>query len=189
VGVYYRERKELINPKLRALEKKKKITKPPAFARAPKTNQIINFGARPVQSIRVFCACAQNQSCNQLWGALTLITRQHAAPSPLFIAWGSSPSSFVYQLTTFPSLLSRQGPTHPSTPFVHGGLGVRPLASVWTFGDNASSQTEVRIKHVFTSVPEFPWLWRKPHSKFSVFQSGQVEECGHAVLACLLSCL
>jgi hypothetical protein len=66
--VYYRERKELINPKLRALEKKKKITKPPAFALAPKTNQIINFGARPVQSIRVFCACTQNQSRNQLWG-------------------------------------------------------------------------------------------------------------------------
>ena len=118
MGVYYRKRKELINPKLRALEKKKKITKPPAFALAPKTNQIINFGARPVQSIRVFCACAQNQSCNQLWGALTLITRQHAAPSPLFIAWGSPPSSFVYQLTNSPFLLSRQGPTHPSTPFV-----------------------------------------------------------------------
>ena len=117
VLVYYRELKELINPQLRALEKKKKITKPPAFARAPKTNQIINFGARPVQSIRVFCACAQNQSSNQLWGALTLITRQHAAPSPLFIAWGSPPSSFVYQLTTSPSLLSRQGPTHPFNPF------------------------------------------------------------------------
>jgi hypothetical protein len=189
VGVYYRERKELINPKLRALEKKKKITKPPAFARAPKTNQIINFGARPVQSIRVFCACAQNQSCNQLWGALTLITRQHAAPSPLFIAWGSPPSSFVYQLTTSPSLLSRQGPTHPSTPFVHGGLGVRPLASVWTFGDNAGRQTEVWIKHVFISVHKFQWLWRKLHSKFSVFQCGQVERCRHAVLACPPGCL
>jgi hypothetical protein len=139
--LYYREQKELINPQLRALEKKKKITKPPAFARAPKTNQIINFGARPVQSIRVFCACARNQSSNQLWGALTLITRQHAAPSPLFIAWGSPPSSFVYQQTTSPSLLSRQGPTHPSTPFAHGGLGVQPLASVWTFGDNLSAFT------------------------------------------------
>ncbi len=169
--------------------RRKKITKPPTFAHEPKTNQIINFGARPVQLIRVFCACAQNQSSNQLWGALTLITRQHAAPSPLFIAWGSSPSSFVYQLTTSPSLLSRQGPTHPSTPFVHGGLGVRPLASVWTFGDNAGRQTEVWIKHVFISVHKFQWLWRKLHSKFSVFQFGQVERCRDAVLACPPGCL
>jgi hypothetical protein len=67
--LYYRERKELINPQLRALKKKKKITKPTAFACAPKTNQIIEsgvrplqsrrqLGARPVQSIRVFCARA-----------------------------------------------------------------------------------------------------------------------------------
>jgi hypothetical protein len=52
---------------------------------------------------------------------------------------------------------------------------VRPLASVWTFGDNAGRQTEVWIKHVFISVHKFQWLWRKPHSKFSVFQCGQVE--------------
>ncbi len=45
--------------------------------------------------------------------------------------------------------------THPSTPFMYGGLGVQPLASMWTFRDNAGNQTEVRIKHVFTSVQQF----------------------------------
>ena len=39
--------------------KRRKIIKPPTFARAPKTTQVINFWARPVQSIRVFCAGAQ----------------------------------------------------------------------------------------------------------------------------------
>ncbi len=144
------------------------------------TPRSINQGilcARPLLSIRPFGAGSLQPN------------RQHAAPSPLFIAWGSSPSSFVYQLTTFPSLLSRQGPTPPSTPFVHGGLGVQPLASVWTFGDIAGSQTEVRIKHVFISVHKFQRLWRKLHSKFSVFQWGQVERCRHAVLACLPGCL
>jgi hypothetical protein len=45
--VYYRERKEFINPQLQALKKKEEITKPPAFGRAPKTNQVSNSGARP----------------------------------------------------------------------------------------------------------------------------------------------
>ncbi len=54
---------------------------------------------------------------------------------------------------------------HPSTHLGHGGLGVRPLASVWTFGDHPGRHTEVRIKHGFTSVPESSWLWRKLHQK------------------------
>jgi len=47
---------------------------------------------------------------------------------------------------------------------------VRPLASVWTFGDHPSRHTEVRIKHDFTSVPESSWLWRKLHQKVQLFQ-------------------
>ncbi len=42
---------------------------------------------------------------------------------------------------------------------------------VWTFGDNAGGQTEVKIKRVFMADHELPRLWRKPHSKFSVFDS------------------
>ncbi len=56
-------------------------------------------------------------------------------------------------------------PTHPSTHLGHGGLGVQPLASVRTFGDHPGRHTEVRIKHDFTSVPEYSWLWRKLHQK------------------------
>ncbi len=60
--------------------------------------------------------------------------------------------------------------THPSTPLGYGILGVRPLASVWTFGDHPGSHTEVRIKQDFTSVPESSWLWRKLHQKVQLFQ-------------------
>jgi hypothetical protein len=52
-------------------------------------------------------------------------------------------------------------------------------------GDNAGGLTEVRIKHVFTAVHEFQRLWRKLHSKFSVFQCDQVEKCRLVVKACL----
>jgi hypothetical protein len=51
--------------------------------------------------------------------------------------------------------------THPG----HGGLGVRPLASVWTVGDYPGRHTEVRIRQDFTSVPESSWLRRKLHRK------------------------
>ncbi len=42
---------------------------------------------------------------------------------------------------------------------------MRPLASLWTFGDHPGRHTEVRIKHDFTSVPESSWLWKKLHQK------------------------
>jgi len=142
-----------------------------SFVRAPKTNQEINFGAPPVQSIKIFCARAQNQSSNQLWGALTLITRQPAAPSPFLCVHSCGPLSPL-------SLLGQQGPTHPSTPFVCSVLGCSLVASVWTFGDNAGDQTEVKIKHVFTAVHEFPWLKRKMHSKVQRVSVSQVEEAG-----------
>jgi hypothetical protein len=57
------------------------------------------------------------------------------------------------------------GTTYPSTHLGHVGLGVRPLASVWTVGDHPGRHTEVRIKQDFTSVPESSWLWRKLYRK------------------------
>jgi len=45
------------------------------------------------------------------------------------------------------------------------GLGVRPLASVWTVGDYPGHHTEVRIRQDFTSVPESSWLRRELHRK------------------------
>ncbi len=60
--------------------------------------------------------------------------------------------------------------THPSAHLGHGSLGVRPLASLWTFGDHPGRHTEVRFKHDFTSVPESSWLWRKLHQKVHLFQ-------------------
>ena len=47
----------------------------------------------------------------------------------------------------------------------HDGLGVRPLASVWTVGDYPGHHTEVRIRQDFTSVPESSWLRRELHRK------------------------
>jgi hypothetical protein len=51
---------------------------------------------------------------------------------------------------------------------------MRPLGSVWTFGDHPGSQTEVRIKQDFTSVPESSWLWRKLHQKVSAWGWGML---------------
>jgi len=67
--------------------------------------------------------------------------------------------------------------TCPSTHLGHGGLSVRPLASVWTLGDYPGRHTEVRIKHDFTSVPESSWLRRKLHQKFSYFSVGVWAGC------------
>jgi hypothetical protein len=87
-------------------------------------------------------------------------------PPPPHIAWGSL-SLFVClpDLSSLPPHQGQQRYTHPSTHLGYGGLGVRPLASVWTFGDHPGSHTEVRIKHDFTS-----WLWRKLHQKVQLFQ-------------------
>jgi hypothetical protein len=87
------------------------------------------------------------------------------------------------------TLSSRQGPSYPSTPLVHSGLGCGLWPRNRRFGDNAGGQTELKTKRVFTPVREFPRLLRKPYSKFSVFQCGQVKKCRHAVLACLPGCL
>ena len=59
----------------------------------------------------------------------------------------------------------------------HGGLGVRPLASVWTVGDYPGRHTEVRIKQDFTSVPESSWLRRELHRK--VQQTHPSTHLGH----------
>ncbi len=79
------------------------------------------------------------------------------------------------------SHLGQQGPRYPSTAFVYSGLGCGLVATVRTFGDNAGGQTQVKNKCVFTAVREFPRLWRKTHSKFSVFQCGQVGGCRHGL--------
>ena len=70
--------------------------------------------------------------------------------------------------------------THPSTHLGHGGLGVQPLASVWTVGDHPGLHTEVRIKQDFTSVPESSWLRRKLHRK--VQQTHTPPHLGHGGL-------
>jgi hypothetical protein len=85
------------------------------------------------------------------------------------IAWGSL-SLFVHTADPPSPLRPRpEGPSYPSTPLGYGGLGVQPLASVWAFGDHPGSQTEVRIKQDFTSVPESSWLHCKKW--FAIFPS------------------
>jgi hypothetical protein len=71
-----------------------------------------------------------------------------------------------------PPYQGHRGTTHSSPKsrqkehtWGHDGLGVRPLASVWTVGDYPGRHTEVRIKQDFTSVPESSWLRRKLHRK------------------------
>ena len=72
-----------------------------------------------------------------------------------------------------PSLYLGQWGDHTPLPQVkaedthlgHDGLGVRPLASVWTVGDYPGHHTEVRIRQDFTSVPESSWLRRELHRK------------------------
>ncbi len=123
--------------------------------RAP-FNQASNFGcARPFQSVRqkfyhLNTSTESSPPSHMAWGLLFL-------PAPT-----ADPTS---------SLSPRpKEPTHPSSPVGRGCLGVRPLASVWTFGDHPGRHTEVRIMHNFTSVPESSWLWRKLHRKIQLFQ-------------------
>jgi hypothetical protein len=81
-------------------------------------------------------------------------------------------SSLCAQLISPPSHIKASRDPHTLPPLLgYGGLGVRPLASVWTFGDHPGIQTDVRIKHDFTSVPKSSWLWRKLHQKVQLFQS------------------
>ena len=93
-----------------------------------------------------------------------LHTSSGLSPPP-HIAWGSLPPLCLNSWSSLPPHTKASTDTHPSTHLGHGGLGVRPLASVWIFGDHPGRHTEVRIKHDFTSVPESSWLWRKLHQK------------------------
>ena len=73
-------------------------------------------------------------------------------PSPLYLGpWGDH--------TPLPQVKAEE------THLGYGGLGVRPLASVWTVGDYPGHHTEVRIRQDFTSVPESSWLRRELHRK------------------------
>jgi hypothetical protein len=82
-------------------------------------------------------------------------------------------SSFFYlhqQLIHPPS--SHQGhggTTHPSSPFGHGGLGVRPLASVWIVGDHPGHHTEVRINMALLQFLNLPGCGENCIRKFSCF--------------------
>ncbi len=156
--MYYRELKEYINPQLLALKKKKKSPNLTGI----QINPPRQLWARPYQSTR------------QLWARPYQSVRQQTictilSPPPPHIAWGSL-SLFVYPADLTSPHQSQQRPTHLSTHLGYGGLGVRPLALVWTFGDHPGSQTEVMIKHDFNSVPESCWLWRKLHQKVQLFQ-------------------
>jgi hypothetical protein len=113
--LYYRERKESINPQLLALKKKKKITKSPILGRTL-INQLINFGRALFNPPR------------QLWARPYQSVRQQTTTStpgsPPHIAWGPL---FLFVCTADPPSPSDQGqqrPTHPSTPFGFGGLSV-----------------------------------------------------------------
>jgi hypothetical protein len=169
--VYYHERKESINPQLL-----KKSPNLPAWG-APKSILLRNFG-RALCNQQGNFGCALINPPRQLLAHPYQSVRQQTTtstlhldfPSPPHIAWGSL---LLFVCTADPPSLSdqaQQRPTHPSNLVGYGGLGVRPLASVWTFGDHPGSQTVVRIKHDFTSVPESSWLWRKLHQKVQLFQ-------------------
>jgi hypothetical protein len=155
--VYYHERKESINPQLL-----KKSPNLPAWG-APKSILLGNFGRALINPPRQLLAHPYQSVRQQTTTICTL-------PVPLHIAWGSL-SLFVGTADPPSPLRPRpKRPTYPSTPLGYGGLGVRPLASVWTFGDHPGSQTEVRIKQDFTSLPASSWLWRKLHQKVQLFQ-------------------
>ena len=78
-------------------------------------------------------------------------TSADSSPPPIPRPWGDH--------TLLPQVKAEE------THLGHGGLGVRPLASVWTVGDYPGRHTEVRIRQDFTSVPESSWLRRELHRK------------------------
>jgi len=117
--------------------------------RAPPVNQVSNKARAPCQSSKQHGHAQKSPSNFIAWGSLLLPAPTAGPPSPLI------PRQHRYT------------PLHPPGAC---GLGVRPLASLWTFGDHPGRHTEVRIKHDFTSVPESSWLWRKLHQKVQLFQ-------------------
>ncbi len=135
--------------------------------------------AGPFPSIRQLCACAPLSINQATLRARAPFSQQDKNSTisilhlnfPLHNTWPGTSFYLPQQLIQPPSLTPRpKEPTHPSSPFGRGGLGVRPLASVWTFGDHPGCHTEVRIKHDFTPVPESSWLWRKLLQKVQLFQ-------------------
>ncbi len=93
VYMYYRERKEYINPQLLALKKKKKkITKPPSQGRA-QINQQGNFGRAQINPPRQLWA-RPYQSARQLWARPYQSVRQqtiYTSPVPLTHSLGLPP--------------------------------------------------------------------------------------------------
>jgi hypothetical protein len=172
-----------------ALKKEEEITKPTTLGRAhfnqsgrTQNHHVSRFGGGggcPLQSIK------QLSPDNQVSDMPSTLPPLHS----LGLLLPSFVCTADYLLCPTLSHLGKQGPTHPSTPFVYGILGFCLMASVQTFGNNAGDQTEVMIKRVFMAVRKLSRLWRKPHSKFSMFKCGKVEGCTHAVPACQPICL
>jgi hypothetical protein len=89
--------------------------------------------------------------------------------SPPHIAWGSL-LLFVCPGDLSPlSYQGQQRSKHPSTHLGYGGLSVRSLATVCTFGDHPGSQTEVRIKQDLLQFLNLPGCGENCIRKFSCF--------------------
>jgi hypothetical protein len=86
--LYYRERKESINPQLHA--PKKKITKPPSLGGGAQINQLGNFGRAQINPPRQFWAHPY-QSARQLWARPYQSVRQQTTNSTLHLDLPSPP--------------------------------------------------------------------------------------------------
>ena len=135
------------------------MLEPPAY-------QISNKGARFSQGVRPSHKVRAPQQLP------TISTLQLNFPPPPHMAWNllhlpaptADPSSLLTPRPWGDHTLLPQTKAE-GTHLGHGGLGVRPLASVWTVGDYPGHHTEVRIRQDFTSVPESSWLRRELHRK------------------------
>ena len=145
---YVSPRADLFHQLLAAIlsRRRRKITKPPILGRA-QINRLGNFGGAQINPPRQLWA-RPYQSARQLWARPYQSVRQQAttiytSPFPPHIASGSL-LLFVYTADPpSPSDQGQQRPTYPSSPFEHGILGCGLVASIWPFGDNTDSQTEV----------------------------------------------
>ena len=123
-----------------------------------------------------YFGCSQDGGAHPFYGGAPplfwVLSKNQQAPIHFPIL--PPPTCLQHQLTPPPpSLYLGQWGDHTPLPQVkaedthlgHDGLGVRPLASVWTVRDYPGHHTEVRIRQDFTSVPESSWLRRELHRK------------------------
>jgi hypothetical protein len=145
LGLYHCERRRSINPQLHYCQEGGKITKP-LLGHAP-FNQFSYSGRAPLNTFK-----KEETITKPLLGRAPFNQSSNLGHTP-FNQLGNFlchlPPSLCAQLTTLHPPSTRPAETH--APLHHFGAQwprVRPLASVWTFGDNPAGQTEVRIKHV-----------------------------------------